>query len=532
MKYDSKQLVKKYENANTIKSTWDTQYRSVFEYCMPARDGYQKAQGSEKIDPNFQDRRANLYSSTGEQCANEFVNTMQEVLCPPQAKWIDLEAGYKFKEEDRKEVNKELSKLADVANEYKNCSNFDMAFSEFCYDVFAGTGCLSVLAGTPYNSLQFRAIPLREYCIEEGGNGEVVAVYRKYAMTKEQIGSQWRELSKKNWTKEDKEKDIELLECTYYDYDSDEWIYEVINFSAQETLVNKRFKTSPFIVLRWNKCAGEPYGRGVGLTALNDIKTLNLIKEYSLRNLAFNIPPLLVKEDAMLDVEGLELTPFSLNVVPDTQNSIVPLQINTNQNVEQFKVQELQMDIKRATYANTLPNEGNRQLTATEVNARAIELRKNLNGVFGRILSEFQIPLVRRIIDVLISIKKISDQFEVRNINGFIYRVKINSPISRQLKAQEAQSIATSAQMLIALDPSGQALMSILKVPEAASYMLELLGVPGKFINQPEEIKAEQQKMAESQAIAQQNAIKMDVEAENAKAMGKAQAEVAKENAR
>lgn len=532
MIYNSLELCGRYEKANSIKTTWDTQYRQVFEYCMPARDGYAKATGSEKIDPNFQDRRANLYSSAGEQAANEFVNTMQEVLCPPQANWIDLEAGYKFKAEDRADINMELSKLAELANEYKNCSTFDMAFSEFCYDLFAGTACMSIMAGTPYNPLVFKAIPIREYCVEEGADGTVHSVYRKFTMTREQIGYMWRELAKKQFSKTDKEKDIELLECTYYDQDLDEYVYEVINYAAKETMLSKRFKSNPFIVLRWNKCAGEAYGRGCGLTALNDIKTLNLIKEYGLRALAFNLPPLLVQEDAMLDVESLELTPFSLNVVPDTKTSIVPLALGqTNPNIEQYKVQELQMEIKKNTYGNTLPNEGNRQLTATEINARQLEMRKSLSSVFGRLISEGQIPMVRRIFDVLISTKKVSEEFDLTKINGIIYKVKINSPIIRQLKGQEAQAIAMSAQMLVQLDPTGQALATMMKVNEAAAHMLELMGVPLKFIMQPNESKAKEEQMAQAQAQAQQAAVATDVEAQNAMAMGKANANVAEKQA-
>jgi hypothetical protein len=532
MKYAIPDIIKKYEKAATVKMTWDNVYRDVFDYTMPMRNGYGKVAHGGKDSGNYQDNRGHLYTSTGEQSANEFVNTMQELLCPPMAKWIDLEAGYKFDVDQRKAVNDELSKLSDIANEHKNNSNFDMAFSEFCYDVFAGTGCMLILPGDEYNPLVFKAIPLKEYCVEEGPDGVVCAVYRKYSMTREQIGAQWKELEKKKYGKEAKEKDVELLEITYKDQAADKYIYQVIDYKSQEVLVDREHRTNPFIVLRWNKCASEPYGRGVGIAALNDLKTLNLVKEYSLRNLAYNLPPLLVKEDAMLDVDNLELTPYSLNVVPDTQNSIVPLSIETNHNIEAFKLQELQMDIKRTCYANTLPNEGNRQLTATEVNQRMIELRKNLNSVFGRLISEFQIPLVRRVFDILISMKKISDQFNLDDINGLVFRVKINSPISRQLKAQEAQSIAMSAQMLLQLDQSGQALMTMMKVNEAAAYMLELMGVPARFISTPEEATAKQEEMAQAQQAAAQEAQAGAVEAENAMSMGKAEAEVYKEKAK
>ena len=147
--------------------------------------------------------------------------------------------------------------------------------------------------------------------------------------------------------KSERKKPVPIIESTWFDYDVNRWHYQVIDTTEDKELVHREYKTNPFTVLRWNKMAGEPYGRGPGLTALNDIKTLNLIKNFSLRNLAFNTPPLLVQEDAMLDVDELQMTPWSLNVVPDTKTSIVPLQISTDHNIESFKVQELTIDIKK-----------------------------------------------------------------------------------------------------------------------------------------------------------------------------------------
>lgn len=531
MKYSIEQLLESYSKANSIKSTWDSQYRDIFEYCMPARDGYQKAVQGEKIDQNFQDRRERLFSSLGEQSANEFVNTMQEVLCPPMSKWISVEAGRAFKEEDRGKINEQLDKLCELANEYKNNSYFDLAFTEFCFDVFAGTGCMLVLPGTPLNPIVFKAIPLREYCLEEGANGEVCKVFRAYSLRRELLSTQWKEVKKQKLTEEQAKKDANLIECTYYDNDLYIYHYVVIDRDTKEELVHREHQTNPFVVLRWNKCAGEPYGRGVGMTALNDIKTLNLIKEYSLRNFAFNIPPLLVQEDAMLDVESLTLTPFSLNVVPNTQTSIVPLQISTDHNIESYKVQDLTMEIKRNTYGNTLPNEGNRQITATEINQRTSELRRSLSSVFGRLIAEFQIPLVRRIFDILVDTKIVKEQFEVKSIDGITFRVNINTPISRQLQSGEAQSIMAAVGTLLQIDPTGQTASSLLKLNEIGVHMMKLLGVPVRFINSLEQVETKQSQQAQQQAALQQGAIQADVDAANAKELGKAEAQVLKEGA-
>jgi hypothetical protein len=531
IKLNGHEIIQKYTSALAVKHSWDSKYREIFEYVMPDRDGYQKdfqsGSSASAIDGQYQNRREILYSSVGENSADEFVNTMQEVFCPPYANWIDLEAGGAFPEEEREGINKELEKLSGLANEYKNNSGFDLAFSEFCYDLTVGTACMLVLPGNLRQPLVFRAIPIKDICIEDGKDGEVRAVYRAFSMKTELVKYQWPELRNMKVAAGTSEKNMELIECTYKDYDTNEFYYYVIDKANSKILLTRQYKTNPFLVLRWAKAAGEPYGRGVAMKAFNDIKSLNLVMEYSLRALAYQVPPLLVGEDAMIDVDEFQLTPFSLNVVPDTQNSIVPLNLNTSYDIQGYKIEELTMNIKQAMFGNTIPTQGQTR-TATEIQQRIDQLKKNFNSVFGRLIGEFQIPLIRRIFDILIGFQYIKEDFDVSKIDGFIYKVKVNTPLAKQLKFGEAQNMLMASNMLLQADPSGQALQTSLKVNEMSAYLLDILGVPARFINTPEQSSAMQQQQAEGAAQAQAAALEADVQASNAKELGK---EMAKQNA-
>ena len=522
MKLNAVEIKRRYGLANSVKTTWDTEYREIFEYCMPARDGYDKAQGGQKI-------RENLYSSVGEQSANEFVNTLQEVLAPPMTPWISLISGMRIKEEDKETINKELEKIADTANQYKDNSSFDMAFSEFLYDLFAGTACLLVLPGRPRRPISFKAIPLREYCIEEGVDGEVRGVYRKFSLKRELLNAQWIELKNYVVTKAVEDKDITLIESTWFDYDLSIYHYQVIDEAESIELVHREYRTNPFIVLRWNKCAGEYYGRGVGMTAINDIKTLNLIKYYSLRNFAYQLPILLAQEDEMLDVDSFDPTPLTLNVVPDTTSSIMPLDISAKYDQESYKTEELTMDIKKNTYSSTLPSDAGKGMTATEIRERIAELRKSLNSVAGRLVNECMNPLTLRIIDVLGDTGFLGDEykkkFDVLNIDGMKYKNNIITPIGKIIRYAEAQAMKSNMAMLVELDPTGQSLEEYVKTEDAVPAVLELGGMPLKYIRDSKEVQAKRQQVAQNQQAMQQQAVEQDVMAENAKATGKAEAE-------
>ena len=124
------------------KGKWDNLYKEVFEYMMPARD-IEKSPGD--------DVENRIFSSIGEQSSDRFVDRVQNILTPVNVDWIKFEAGYMLKKQNEggvTDVNKELDKIAGICNVFKNTSNFDVAATEFYYDLIAGTACLLVLEGT------------------------------------------------------------------------------------------------------------------------------------------------------------------------------------------------------------------------------------------------------------------------------------------------------------------------------------------------------------------------------------------------
>lgn len=205
--------------------------RGCFEYMMPARD-MDKTQGEDVHD--------HIYSSIGEQVADRFVDRVQNILTPVTVDWIKLEAGYFMKQQSQDnviDINKELDKIAEICNVFKNTSNFDVVMTEFYYDLIAGTACLLLLEGTQENPLRFISVPVKELAIAEGIFGEVGEVYRKFKMKSELIKRQWP--SAKFEEKDDKKGDLDLVESTYYDYDEKIWRYTVILKDGEKILVEK-----------------------------------------------------------------------------------------------------------------------------------------------------------------------------------------------------------------------------------------------------------------------------------------------------
>ncbi len=519
-----KDIISHYNKAKGRKGVWDNRYEEVFKYVMPDRDNFYNPNNTEENYSRGEDKRHHLFTSTGEQAADSFVNRVQAILTPIAKDWVGIEVGDLFENAD--EMNRNLEKMADLINGHKGASNFDTAITEFYYDLLAGTACLLITEGTRREPLNFKAVPLNELVIDEGLNGKIDYVWREFKMRKEIIKHQWAELEDMEITEDDMKcgKEITILECVYPNYDKGTYIYKVINKEKESTLVEREYQTNPFIVLRWSKGSGEVYGRGLGMKALHDIQSLNKIMEYSLRALAFTIPTLLAQQDATFDPDDFVLEPGVMNVVPSTATSnpsIVPLQIQPNHDVTAYNIESLKMDIKRSMLDNQLPSDGGTPKTATEIAQRMKELNVNISSVFGRLVGEFLFPCVRRMIEVLQSFEYIDKEFNINQIDGYGMKIKIETPLATQHAQGEVQNIVGAASLLASFDPSGQMIGTTLKLGELMPYLLKSIGVPSRFVNSKEEVAAVQQQMAEMMAAQQQAEMSGEVAKETAIAEGK-----------
>lgn len=505
MTLTAENIIKRYGAAKGKKGTWDNRYQEVFQYLMPDRDNFYNPNNANDNGSRGEDKRIGLYTSTGENSADAFVNRIQSILTPIASNWVGIEVGDYFEKADEK--NKELDKMSALINSHKNASNFDSVISEFYYDLCAGTACLLITSGTQKRPLNFKAIALNEFCIEEGKDGEVSYVYRKFKMKKQIAKYQWVELNKMELSEEDITNDTEmdLIECVSKDYEKDTFEYSIVDVEKNKILLTRSYKTNPFVVLRWSKCAGEIYGRGLGMKALHDIQTLNSVTEFSLRALAFSIPTLLAQQDALFDPDDFVLKPGVINTVPSTQTnnpSIVPLQIQPTHDITAYSIETLKQEIKKTMLDSQIPADAGQPKTATEIAQRVQDQGVNISSVFGRLLNEFLVPCTKRMIEVLQDFKLIGPEFKIDALDGYGFKIKINTPLATQQSAGEIQNMIGSIGLLQTFDPTGAVIGKAVKLDEAIPYVLKNRGMPDRFINTPEEIQKNEETRQKNEAAA------------------------------
>jgi hypothetical protein len=279
--------------------------------------------------------------------------------------------------------------------------------------------------------------------------------------------------------------------------------------------------------LRWTKASGEIYGRGCGMKTLSDVRTLNKLKEYSLRALGFTIPVFTASVDGGYDPDNFVFEPGAINPVPSNMSNnptVQQLAVSQQPDLEQYNATQLEMNIKKAMFDTTIPDDPSK-LTATEVNRRASELAKQLNNSFGRLMNEFLYPLIKRIVEILQKFGHIDPSLDLNNFNGFGYKIKINTQLANQQKSQRLNQILQFLQIGAALDPQMSYIPKVVKMNELAVEVAHLAGVPYEFVNTAEEIATQQQQEAQAMQAQQQQAMVDQVQMSNAIEKGKADAQ-------
>jgi len=507
MQQSAKEIIAKYNIAFGKKGTVDTRYKEVFRLVMPDRDGY------DNPDPqdNFRDNRSEIYTSVGVNAGNTFINKTQATLTPINANFIEFQV--EDTDPDKDEKNKELDKIASICNTIKNKSNFDQEIGSFYSDLIAGTACILALKGSPKNPSVFRAIPIKDISILDGVGGEVSFVSRKFTLTKEVLKWQWAELNEMEVAKGESDKDVTILEGTYKDYDANVWRYFVIDQEKESILVDREYRVNPFITLRWYNAPGELYGRGVGLQALPDIKTLNKMTMYNLMATGFKLPTLLAERDSILDPDEFLLEPMAINPVENI-DGIQPLQMPNTGDSMFIDMERLELNIKKTMLDNPLPDTVRPGITATEIAERTSASNINISSIYGRLENELLIPLAKNLVIHAQEFGMLDPEEDIIGmIEDGLIKVVINTPLMKQQQAGEVKAIIDFASVLNSFDPTGQTSTAAIKVDAAIPYLGDRMGVPAWLISSAQEFMANAQAQGQAQKQAQDQALQDETNA-------------------
>jgi len=505
------QIMKRHDAAQRRKDNWRQIYEDCYEFALPQRnlyDGYYEGGGA----PG-QNKMSRVFDSTAISSTQRFANRIQSGLFPPYGRWCRLEPGPEIPPDRQLEAQAALDFYNEKMFALLRQSNFDLAMGEFLLDLAVGTAVMLVQPGDDLTPVRFTAVPQYLVAIEEGAHGKVDNVYRRMRIKAEAIKQHWPDADipdrLSTMIDEKPTEEIELVEATILDVQRGDFDYCVIWPQGKERLLHRKMRSSPWIVARYMKVAGEVYGRGPLVTAVPDIKTLNKTLELLLKNASLSIAGVYTAaDDGVLNPQMIRIVPGA--IIPVARNggpqgeSLRMLPRSGDFNVSQIVINDLRMNIKKILLDDTLPPDNMSARSATEIAERMKELAQNLGAAFGRLITETMVPLVSRVLYVMDERGLIEMPLRV---NGLEVKVSPVSPIAQAQNMGDIEKITQWVQLSSALGPEGQMAP---RMGAIADYVADKLGVPAELRTTPEERQqmaeqaAQMASMAAQQGMAQQ----------------------------
>lgn len=500
-------LIERRTKANTTKELWRSLYTDAYNYAMPTRETFSWTTPGAK--------KARLYDSTLQEATYTAANTMIATVFPPWTRWAELAPGGAIK---RSEISKAIIEGLQEATEaffnFLDHSNFATVIHETAQDLMVGTGALQFDEGDDETPFVFTSIPLSAIELEEGPNGTVETTWFPRTIKARNVARSFPGLDEfdlpqvvKDLVREKPDTDVELIQGNVYHAQTKRYYGVVVHTASKAIIWRYDYETSsPIIVARATKVAGETYGRGRVLLALDDARTLDKMMEFILRHAALQIAP------PMTGVSDGVLNPYTAVLAP---NTVLPVASNDQSNPSlrvmdyggNFAIGDALVDGLRERVRRTMlgpePSEGPVK-SASEVLVNDRNRLWAMGGESGRIQAELLDKIIARGVFIL-QRKGIIPKF---NIDGREVATKFTSPFAKSQSNEDLMAFDRVVATIGSLGPdiaAGmlQIGMKLDAVPEWASRKT---GLDMSLVNDPAERKALQENAAKAATAAMQAA--------------------------
>jgi hypothetical protein len=510
----TKSLISRFDYIKGRRDNWDTHYQELADYMLPRKaDIVRKRSRGEK-------RMEFIYDGTALQAVDLLSASLHGMLTSGSTPWFHLN----MKDADISRDDDVQEWLEDSSNrmiQAFNQSNFETEVHEMYVDlVVFGTGCMFIEMDD--GNLRFSTRHISEFYVQENQFGIVDTVFRKYKSPVRQVIQRFGIDNVSDYIRkkfEDKpDEEIEILHAVLPRINRDPnkrdnknmpYASFYIDVESGMLLSESGFEELPYIVPRFLKATGEVMGRSPAMSALPDVKMLNLMSKTIIQAAQKQIdPPLLVPDDGF--IMPVRTQPGGLNFYrAGTRDTITPLQAGANIPIGLSMEEQRREAIRSTFYVDQLLSGGAPNMTATEVIQRQEERMRVIGPVLGRLMNEMLRPLIDRVFGLMLRQEMLSIPPE--SLQGRDIDIEYVSPLARAQKSTSLNGTIKALEVLLPLaqsfpvgdhiDPDG-----------LVRHITESLGVPKTTLRSQREVdEARQQRAAQEQEMAERQQTTEDV---------------------
>ena len=513
---NAQEIVRTYGRGLALRRQWEREWRDLSALILPRKSNI--LLGS--IPGRMQTFR--LMDSTAIKANEDLASAMQGSLTSSAIRWFSLKMREK-ELNDQKEVAVWLEEVADRLHLALQQANFAAEMHEGYLDLGAFGICAILVEEMPieragFNGFLFRAYTIGEYVIEENSLGRVDTLYRKMNLSARAAAEKFGMANLSQRARESAEKKPDemysflhaVFPRTHFaeglvESKRKRWASIYIELgrqspgseassSNQHVVEEGGYDQFPYLVPRWTKVSDDIYGRGVGHTALPDVKSLNRAQELTFKQWAKAIDPAVEVLDGAVD-GTVNLTPAATNYV-QTSGAIKPIESGAKFDVNQVESEKLRMRVRGMFFADQLnlpPMQGT-PASATEIRVRFELMERLLGPTLGRLESELLNPLIDRCFQLMLRAGALppvpSAVLEATQKGTGQVDVEYEGPLARSQKTSDLDAIQRTVAVVAPIVEVFPDIMDNFDSDKLARHVASVTGLPASLLRDVKEVVA------------------------------------------
>lgn len=468
-------VLARFRVARTMRQNWESLWQECSDYTLP----YQQSSygGLQK--------NTRLFDGTAGNAVDQLASSLLAQLTPPFSQWIGLAPGPMASESEKAFLGPILRETNEILQGHFDRSNFSVEMHQAFLDLVTyGTACLRFDETDPgeFSAFRFQTMRLTGMFFLDSAQGKLETSFCEISFSREELLARFPEAAE-HLPDEKGNAEIRypvLYAVTPRPQEGGHLLSFLLNIedSTPVLLEQMAVETSPFIAFRWQKSAGEMYGRSPVMKALPDIKTANKVVELILKNASIAVTGIwLADDDGILNPANIKLVPGA--IIPKAVGSagLTPLKMPGNFDISQLILSDLRQKINHALLGDYIGSQDKR-MTATEVLERQSGLIQTLGATFGRLQGELLMPLALRAIHILQQRGEIADI----PVDGRKVTLEYLSPLAR---AQGQRDVQATLNWIDTAQRYGDAAGQYLDIPATLKFLAKSLGVPSHLFQSP-----------------------------------------------
>lgn len=250
---------------------------------------------------------------------------------------------------------------------------------------------------------EMRLYPLSRFVVKRDPSGTVLETIALDVASPLTLSEEVREACQVQEPKDGKEENVEIY--TYLYREGNQWkTYQEINgLPVPDSEGSYALDKCPFICLRYTKIDGENYSRSYAEELLGDLISLDdLMKAIVEGSLAAARVLFLVRPNSTTKIKTLTDAPNGA-FVNGEEDHVKALQLGkfADFRTADSVIQRLEQRLSYAFLMNGAMQRDAERVTAEEIRMNAAELEDALGGLYSILSQEYQLPLVKRLMQTL-----------------------------------------------------------------------------------------------------------------------------------